>query len=423
MNEQTSVRAQEMPALALVTAARASRLRRDLWAVLAWGTAGGTAIAIGLYFWLAEGGPADALFAVTVTLAVGALIVWVRRRVLVAAVLVVAMVGTIRTISHAKQQATEVLLHAYDVVALLSSWSTLTETWSQHRGLGLVLAITSFASIGVGCLAERIDPTRVPRHYAACAFALLAALTWTADMARGPRRHTEFYFENGYITFFYSSWVETAQALWRGRLIEAAGSRSVDPKEVPFQRAESCSPPAKVPHIILIHQESAVPPALFPTLSHDPALDAFFQSFDGHLNKLRVETFGGGSWLTEFSLLTGLSTQSFGGMRQYLQHVMVGGNQDTLPQALARCGYRNVMFYPMLRNFLGSGRFFEAAGIREIFDAKASELNSQTNVIAFTIPTRWPRSTATSKHRHDRCSFTARPWPLTPPPPAPTRPR
>ena len=371
MNEQTTVREQEMALLALVTAARASRLRRELWVVLAWGSAGATAVAIGLYFWLAEGGLADALFAVTVTLAVGALIVWVGRRVLVAAVLVVALVGIVRTISYAKQQATEVLLHAYDVVALLSSWSTLTEVWSQHRGLGVALAIASFATIGVSWIAERIDPTRVPRHYAACACALLAALTWTADAARGPRRHTEFYFENAYVTFFYSSWAETAEALWRGRLIEAAASRSVDPKEVPLQVAESCSPPAKVPHIILIHQESAVPPALFPTLSHDPALDTFFQSFDGNLNKLRVETFGGASWLTEFSLLTGLSTQSFGGMRQYLQHVMVGANHDTLPQALARCGYRNVMFYPMLRLFLGSGRFFEAAGIREIFDAKA----------------------------------------------------
>src|SRR5262245_11606997 len=196
-----------------------------------------------------------------------------------------------------------------------------------------------------------------------------------------------------------------------------------DPNEAPLQLAESCSPPQKPPHIILIHQESVVPPSLFPTLSYDPDLDTFFQSFDGNLNKLRVETFGGASWLTEFSLLTGLSTQSFGGMRQYLQHVMAGRIHDTLPQALARSSYRNVMFYPMLSNFLGSGRCFEAAGIREIFDAKASELNSQTNVIAFTIPTRRPRSTATSRHRHDRCSFTSRPWPLTPPTTTPTAPR
>src|SRR5262245_39228232 len=124
------------------------------------------------------------------------------------------------------------------------------------------------------------------------------ALAWVADTARGQRRHTEFYFENNYVTFFYSSWAEMAQVLWRGRLIEAAGSRSVDPNEAPLQLAESCSPPQKPPHIILIHQESVVPPSLFPTLSYDPDLDTFFQSFDGNLNKLRVETFGGASWLS-----------------------------------------------------------------------------------------------------------------------------
>ena len=373
MNEQTSVRAPGLALLALVTAARTFRLARELQVVLVWCSAGTTAVAIGLYFWLAEGGLADPIFAVAVTFAVGALIVWVGRRILVAAMLLVAMVGIVRTISYAKQQATEVLLHAYDLVALLRSWSALAEVWSRHHGLVVALAIAAFATIVVSWMAVRVDPTRVPRRYAACAFTLLAALAWLADTGRGQRRHTEFYFENAYVTFFYSSWAETAQALWRGRLIEAARPQSLDVQEARLQTPESCAPAPKLPHIILIHQESAVPPALFPTLNYDPALDTFFQSFDGSLNKLRVETFGGGSWLTEFSLLTGLSTQSFGGMRQFLQQVMAGRIHDTLPQALARCGYRNVMFYPMLRHFLGSGRFFEAAGIREIFDAKAQQ--------------------------------------------------
>ena len=104
--------------------------------------------------------------------------------------------------------------------------------------------------------------------------------------------------------------------------------------------------------------------------SYDRSLDAFFQSYDGKLNKLRVETYGGASWLTEFSLLTGLSTQSFGGMRQFVQHVMAGKVGDTLPQALTRCGYRNVLLYPMLRYFLGSAKFFAAAGMSEIIDAR-----------------------------------------------------
>ena len=62
-----------------------------------------------------------------------------------------------------------------------------------------------------------------------------------------------------------------------------------------------------------------------------------------------METFGGASWLTEFSVLTGLSTYSFGGMRQFVQQIMAGKVKDSLPHALARCGYRNVVFYPMLR--------------------------------------------------------------------------
>jgi Sulfatase len=372
MSEQTPDRALGPPLLALATALRAMRMRWEHQVVSAWGAAGAAAVAIGFYFWLAEGGLADTVFATAVTLAVGAAIVCVGRRVLLAAVLVVAMVGIVRTTSYAKQQATEVLLHAYDLVTFLSSRSALAEVWSEHHNLVLGLAITVFATTVVSWIAVRSDETRVPRLYAVCALAVFAGIAWMADTVRGQRRHTEFYFENTYVTFFYSSWSETAQALWRGRLIEAAGPRPVEPQQRRLDEAPAgCTPATKLPHIILIHQESVVPPALFPTLSYDRSLDPFFRSFDGKLNKLRVETFGGASWLTEFSLLTGLSTQSFGGMRQFLQQVMAGGIHDTLPQALARCGYRNVMFYPMLRHFLGSGRFFEATGIREIFDAKA----------------------------------------------------
>jgi phosphoglycerol transferase MdoB-like AlkP superfamily enzyme len=369
MNEQASGRAPG--ALLPVTAARALRLPPELHAALAWGSASVTTVLISLYFGLAEGGLADSIFATAVTLAIGALIIWVGRRVLVAAVLVVAMVGMVRAISYAKQQATEVLLHAYDVVTFLSSWPPLAEVWSEHHNLLLGLAIAVFATTVVCWIAVRSDATRVPRLYAVCALAVFAGIAWMADTVRGQRRHTEFYFENTYVTFFYSSWSETVQALWRGRLIEAAQRPPVEPQHPALEVPAGCTPAKKLPHIVLIHQESVVPPALFPTLSYDRSLDPFFRSFDGRLNKLRVETFGGASWLTEFSLLTGVSTQSFGGMRQFLQQVMAGGIHDTLPQALARCGYRNVMFYPMLRHFLGSGRFFEATGIRDIFDAKA----------------------------------------------------
>lgn len=360
-----------LPFLSVTTAWRTARISKEVQAGIAWAVAGMTGVSIGLYFWLAEGSLPDTVFATAITLGVGAVIVCMCQRVLMASVLVVALVGIIRTISYAKQQASEVVLHAYDLVTFLNTWSALPSAWHEHRSLLLGLAIAMLATMAACWVVWRLEATRVPRLYAAGAILVLAGVAWVGDAARGERRHTEFYFENAYVSFFYTSWSETVQALWRGQLIEAARARSITAELPRLQVPANCTPAAKTPHIILIHQESVVPPALFPTLSYDRGLDSFFHSLDGKLNKLRVETFGGASWLTEFSLLTGLSTQSFGGMRQFVQHVMARKVGDTLPQALARCGYRNVMFYPMLRHFLGSGRFFEAVGFREIFDAKA----------------------------------------------------
>ena len=181
-----------------------------------------------LYFWLVEGGLADTVFATAVTLAVAAAIVCIGRRVLVAAVLVVAMIGIVRTISYAKQQASEVVLHAYDLVTFLRSWSGLHEVWSEHRPM-----VTRRRDRGAGCgggelacgaprCASRASSLRGLR---ACSFR--RRRLDGRHGAEGRRRHTEFYFENAYVTFFYTSWSETAQALWRGRLIEAAGPRAM----------------------------------------------------------------------------------------------------------------------------------------------------------------------------------------------------
>jgi hypothetical protein len=318
-----------------------------------------------LYLHQTEGEPAS-LFCAAVLLTIAALVVLISRRLLPSVVLVCAMLAIIHTAAYIKQQTTEVLLHAYDLVSLLSSWLALSHFWHDHRQHALGLMAAVFATALVACIGHRVDGTRVQRRYAAGAAALFFFLACLASAAKGERRHTEFYFENVYVSFFLSSWSETIVALWRGEMIEAARG----PAAPRLNEPAPCEPRPKPPHIILIHQESVVPPSHFPSLSYDRSLDPFFHSYDGQLRKLRVETYGGASWLTEFSVLTGLSTYSFGGMRPFVQQVMAGKVRDTLPQALARCGYRSVVFYPMLRHFLGAGKFFEGVGLPEIFDAK-----------------------------------------------------
>jgi Sulfatase len=83
-----------------------------------------------------------------------------------------------------------------------------------------------------------------------------------------------------------------------------------------------------------------------------------------------VETYGGASWISEFAIMTGVSTRAFGSMRQFVQSLMAGKLHDTLPETLTRCGYRNVVFYPLARNFVSYDRFYSSVGLKEVFDSK-----------------------------------------------------
>jgi hypothetical protein len=339
--------------------------RAQLPPIVAWVLAGMLALPIGVHVYNCEDS-STILFTSAVTLTIGALLLMVTRRVLLTAVLDASLVAIIETVASLKQQTTELPLHSYEVMSLMGSWSAAVQFWTEHRSDAQTLLAALAATALVGLIAWHIDASRVRRWHAGVAALVFAGLAVIGTAAKGERRHTEFYFESVSLSFFYASWVETIEALWRGHLIEA----SAHSKQPALTLSASCMPAHKPPHIILIHQESVVPPAYFPALDYDRRIDRLFQSSDGAMHKLRVETFGGASWLTEFSLLTGLSSQSFGGMQQFVQPFMAGKLRDTLPLALARCGYRNIMIYPMLRNFLNSGKFFDRAGFKEIRDAR-----------------------------------------------------
>jgi phosphoglycerol transferase MdoB-like AlkP superfamily enzyme len=223
-----------------------------------------------------------------------------------------------------------------------------------------------FISLIAAALAHRADTTRVPRIYSLAGIAALALATTLAANVKGERRHTQYYWDDLVISSFYSSWAETIETLWRGQLIEAAAA----PHGAAFAIPHECQTETKPPHILLIHQESIVPPEYFPQISYDKSVDRLFRSGDGELHKMRVETYGGASWLTEFSLLAGVSTYSFGGMRPFVQSLMAGKVRDTLPERLKLCGYRNVVFYPLSRNFVSNAKFYTAVGMPEIYDMK-----------------------------------------------------
>ena len=325
-----------------------------------------TVLAVTIHSWLVDGDFGDVLFVMGVFLTAGAVVTVASRRVLFATALVAVAMVLLRMIAVLKQESTDVVLHAYDVVSFLRSWSPILDLWHDNKVYAAALLVALLAMIALGWTAWRLDPTRVRPMQGLAAVAVCATLAGIGAHAKDITRHTNFYYEERYLSFWLSSWPDTIRALWRGHLIETAGS-ATDPL---LKLPASCTPASKPPHIILIHQESVVPPHYFPQISYDRDIDPLFQSFDGRVHKLRVETYGGASWLTEFSVLTGISALSLGGLHQFAQTIMARKTRETLPQALARCGYRNVAVHPMLRVYLAIGRFFEAVGFDRMLDAE-----------------------------------------------------
>lgn len=349
--------------------ARPTRTRfgiRQLTPAAACKAAAVIALAVLALRWGTEGGPVTSLFALSTCLALAAVIVALTRRVLFATVLVSGLTLSVVLGASIKLKKMNMVMHAYDLLFYLSSWSTVTYLWEDYRRYFVAILAAILVAALASAAAFLIDGSRVPRSHAILAAALFATIAYGAAVAKGERRHTEFAYAGQYLTFFFLSWPETLETIWQGQLLEAA-VKAPGPR---FQVPARCETPAKPPHIVLIHQESVVPPIYFPQLQYDRSLDALFHSDDGRMHKLRVETYGGASWLTEFSILAGVSTYSFGGMRSFVQLLMAGKVHDTVPQVLARCGYRNVVFYPMLRNFVSNDRFYAAIGLPEIFDLK-----------------------------------------------------
>ncbi|MGE0630750.1 MAG: sulfatase, partial [Hyphomicrobiaceae bacterium] len=356
-----------------VSSAYARRLPRPSFAGR--GVSAGTsytlsgALILALTAWLAwtEGPPATVLLAILVCGTFGALVALLTRRLLLAAVLTVAQVAVVTTISSLKLKYMNMVLHAYDITYYLMSSTNVGFLIANYGRPVLAVLLAVAAAALIAAFAWRVDPVRVQRPVAAMLLLAFAAGASVAGASVSERRHQLFQYHGMYVSSFYRSWAETIETLMRGQLMEAAVAGAHLPPLLP---AASCTPAHEPPHIILIHHESAVQPSLFPSLEYDRRLDDFFRSDDGHAYRLRVETYGGASVLTEFSVMTGLSTYSFGGMRLFVQRLMSGKISETLPNILSKCGYRNVMFYPMLRSFTGAERFFKSVGISDLRDAR-----------------------------------------------------
>ena len=121
---------------------------------------------------------------------------------------------------------------------------------------------------------------------------------------------------------------------------------------------------ADYPDIIVIQHESVFDPRIF-GLPIEPIVEAFLSPTNGLHGSLNVDIFGGGSWQSEFSLLTGLSSASFGSSSYYLFKRGAGCFHSSLPYSLASLGYQTTLVSSCRRNFLNYDEFYGSIGINE----------------------------------------------------------
>ena len=97
----------------------------------------------------------------------------------------------------------------------------------------------------------------------------------------------------------------------------------------------------------------------------EPVVEAFLSPKNALYGSLNVDIFGGGSWQSEFSLLTGLSSASFGSNAYFLFKRGVGRFHNSLPHWLTALGYQTTLASSCRRNFLNYDEFYRSIGIGE----------------------------------------------------------
>jgi hypothetical protein len=213
-------------------------------------------------------------------------------------------------------------------------------------------------------LVWRLDPFRV-RLRAALIGATLSLTGLTAMAVGYPTDLYGEFFGRDYVSKFARSGIETVYELATHGLMESDAAVTGQLKTMPFA---ACKPTAKLPHIILLHDESSFDITAAPGIKVPPGYQQHFKSFDGVARKLIVEGAGGPSWFTEYNVLTGLSARSYGRFASQVTRIAGGRVARGLPRALTRCGYKTFSLYPFYGQFLGSRSFQTTAGIQRYMD-------------------------------------------------------
>jgi len=124
------------------------------------------------------------------------------------------------------------------------------------------------------------------------------------------------------------------------------------------------------PDIIQVLEESTFDPSNFDDCKIAQCRVRMFQpdQYTRSHGLLRTHTFGGGTWVSEFAVMSGMPQDIFGAAGAYAPFVLAPRLHDSLPMLLRRLGYLTIALYPTNGGFINGRNAYKAYGFDKFYD-------------------------------------------------------
>lgn len=285
------------------------------------------------------------------------------RRPIAAAVLSLAMVVALILLSQFKHDKLWMTVDFIDLMIIDQDTSAFLLTAIPSLRVPIIFAAT--ATLALLVVASRIDPFRIRVRTSVIGSSLCMGALVGLSLSFPTDLYEDFFNQN-FVSKFARTGVEAMHELVAHGYLESDANVSERLEKPPTV----CDPLGKLPHIILIHDESSFDITSAPGMHVPPGYHRHFQSFDGKSRRLVVEGAGGPSWFTEYNVLTGLSVQSYGRFATSVTRIAAGRVGRGLARSLGRCGYNTFSLYPFYGRFLSSRAFQTTAGVEHYLDMR-----------------------------------------------------
>ena len=332
-------------------------------------------------------------FSATLIVATIVLLAFLTRRLIFAFALPVVLFSGVLISSYMKFHYLTTPLLAPDLVYFVNR--DLLEVATRYPPIMIAIITAAILIPGIIVLAWRWDrpmllarvrmPQRRWLRWGGVALALVVL-----GLAAWPRGPFAGVFEKGmwqamndksYITDFYTSFYQTQIIIPPFVKDEESALLWTQPDA---ENPPACAPPACIaakplkeaqehPDIVAVLEESTYDPTMLKVCKLPEVCKRKLFAPDGRTRAhglLTVHVWGGGTWTSEFALMSGLDHLTFGDAGLYAPYNLAPRISNSLPRNLKEAGYRTIAIYPMSGNFINARNAYQNYGFDAFYDGQ-----------------------------------------------------